>query len=117
MALDPISIITSIGTASESVAVQLVLGFLDVNFPFLNLPIISTLTEKAVGYLVSLLVSDLEIVTIDLVELIKTANQESDFVKAVEANINAQGGSDESQKKEAMDKLIASARSFYKLTP
>lgn len=116
MAGDITSIIQSIGNISSQISVQLVMGYLDT-VPFLNLPIINQITEFLVAHFIDLIVNKLELFTINLITIIETSGQESDFVKAAQANAIAMQGSDANAQAKAQADLIASARKFFKLTP
>lgn len=111
---DITSIIQSIGNISDQLAVQLVMGYLDT-IGFFSLPIINQITEFLISHLIDLLTNKLEIVTINLISIIQTANQESAFYQAAQANAEAQiNGKNQS---ETQANLISAARSFYKFAP
>lgn len=116
MAGDITSVIQSIGNISSQITVQLVMGYLDT-VPLFALPIINQITEFLVAHFIDLVVNKLEILTINLVTVIETAGQESDFVKAAQANAIALQGSDVNAQAKAQADLIANARNFFKLSP
>ena len=114
---DITSIIQAIGGVEEKIAIQLIMGYLEAQVPFFDLPIINQITEFTITEFLNLVVTKLELLEIDLVTVIETAGQESDFMKAAQANVTAQQSGDQNAIAQAQANLIASARSFFKLTP